>query len=68
MPVLSHTSESLERESTFLHVLQRYSRLNVISIRSGHEVPAYTHGNLARGQAALEMFRQVMAGEPLTSA
>lgn len=34
---------------------------------SGHEVPAYTHGNLARGQAALEMFKQVMAGEPLKS-
>ncbi|CAL1708590.1 unnamed protein product [Somion occarium] len=34
---------------------------------AGHEVPAYTYGKLSRGQAALQMFTQAMAGQPLTS-
>lgn len=33
----------------------------------GHEVPAYTHGTLNYGQAALEMFTQVMNGNGITS-
>lgn len=34
---------------------------------SGHEVPAYTHGTLGVGQAALQMFTQVMNLKPLSS-
>lgn len=32
---------------------------------AGHEVPAYEYGDLARGQAALQMFEQIMMGEDL---
>ncbi|EIM82394.1 serine carboxypeptidase [Stereum hirsutum FP-91666 SS1] len=32
---------------------------------SGHEVPAYEYGDLARGQAALQMFEQIMMGGAL---
>ncbi|KAI0676674.1 serine carboxypeptidase [Trametes maxima] len=32
---------------------------------AGHEVPAYTHGSLARGEAALQMFSQIMRNESL---
>ncbi|KAH8916134.1 serine carboxypeptidase [Atractiella rhizophila] len=34
---------------------------------AGHEVPAYTHGTLKYGQAALQMFDQIMAGNGLAS-
>ncbi|KAH8922642.1 alpha/beta-hydrolase, partial [Atractiella rhizophila] len=34
---------------------------------AGHEVPAYTHGTLEYGQAALQMFDQIMAGKGLFS-
>jgi carboxypeptidase C (cathepsin A) len=34
---------------------------------AGHEVPAYTHGSLAYGQAALQMFSQIMSGNGLSS-
>ncbi|KAG7444067.1 alpha/beta-hydrolase [Guyanagaster necrorhizus] len=34
---------------------------------AGHEVPAYTHGTLHYGQAALQMFTQIMANESLSS-
>ncbi|GAA98536.1 uncharacterized protein L969DRAFT_95229 [Mixia osmundae IAM 14324] len=34
---------------------------------AGHEVPAYTYGKLAYGQAALSMFTQVIKGTPITS-
>jgi len=34
---------------------------------AGHEVPAYRHGNLAYGQAALEMFTQIMSNNSLSS-
>ncbi|KAI0694524.1 serine carboxypeptidase [Cytidiella melzeri] len=34
---------------------------------AGHEVPAYTHGKLAYGQAASQMFNQIMSGNPLSS-
>ncbi|KAK0477322.1 serine carboxypeptidase [Armillaria novae-zelandiae] len=34
---------------------------------AGHEVPAYTHGALKYGQAAFQMFSQIMSGESLTS-
>ena len=35
--------------------------------RSGHEVPAYTHGSLAVGQAAFQMFSQIMSNNSLSS-
>ncbi|PFH53266.1 hypothetical protein AMATHDRAFT_1338 [Amanita thiersii Skay4041] len=34
---------------------------------AGHEVPAYEFGNLDRGQAAAQMFTQIMADQSLTS-
>ncbi|KAH9902728.1 serine carboxypeptidase [Cubamyces lactineus] len=34
---------------------------------AGHEVAAYEWGNLARGEAALQLFSQIMADEPLHS-
>ncbi|KAF9558963.1 serine carboxypeptidase [Agrocybe pediades] len=34
---------------------------------AGHEVPAYKHGNLAYGQAAAQMFTQIMRDEGLSS-
>ncbi|KAI0768574.1 alpha/beta-hydrolase [Trametes elegans] len=34
---------------------------------AGHEVPAYTHGSLAVGQAALQMFSQIMHNTSLAS-
>lgn len=34
---------------------------------AGHEVPAYKFGKLAVGQAAAQMFTQIMADEPLSS-
>ncbi|KAJ3476797.1 hypothetical protein NLI96_g10906 [Meripilus lineatus] len=34
---------------------------------AGHEVPAYTHGSLGIGQAALEMFVQTMNIQPISS-
>ncbi|KAG6914593.1 hypothetical protein DXG01_016427 [Tephrocybe rancida] len=34
---------------------------------AGHEVPAYKFGTLAVGQAAAQMFTQIMAGQSLTS-
>ncbi|KAF8184211.1 serine carboxypeptidase [Pholiota molesta] len=34
---------------------------------AGHEVPAYTYGTLAVGQAASQMFEQIMADQPLSS-
>ncbi|TFK38948.1 serine carboxypeptidase [Crucibulum laeve] len=34
---------------------------------AGHEVPAYKFGNLAVGQAAAQMFTQIMANQSLTS-
>ncbi|KAJ4001654.1 serine carboxypeptidase [Lentinula boryana] len=34
---------------------------------AGHEVPAYKFGNLAYGQAALQMFEQIMSNQSLTS-
>ncbi|KAH9943528.1 serine carboxypeptidase [Amylocystis lapponica] len=34
---------------------------------AGHEVAAYSHGDLNRGQAALEMFRQAMSGQEFHS-
>jgi carboxypeptidase C (cathepsin A) len=34
---------------------------------AGHEVPAYQFGTLARGEAALQMFNQIMSGESLSS-
>ncbi|KAF9465808.1 serine carboxypeptidase [Collybia nuda] len=33
---------------------------------AGHEVPAYTFGNLAIGQAAAQMFNQIMSNQSLT--
>ncbi|KAJ3502273.1 hypothetical protein NLJ89_g8961 [Agrocybe chaxingu] len=33
---------------------------------AGHEVPAYKFGNLAYGQAAAQMFTQIMSNQPLT--
>ncbi|KAI0637608.1 serine carboxypeptidase [Trametes polyzona] len=32
---------------------------------AGHEVPAYTHGSLSTGEAALQMFSQIMSNGPL---
>jgi hypothetical protein len=37
------------------------------TIRAGHEVPAYTVGNLPRGLHALTMFKQANAGLPISS-
>ena len=37
------------------------------SVASGHEVPAYTHGSLSVGQAALQMFSQIMSNSSLFS-
>ncbi len=34
---------------------------------SGHEVPAYTHGSLSVGEAALQMFSQIMSNSSLVS-
>ncbi|KAF7309047.1 Carboxypeptidase [Mycena kentingensis (nom. inval.)] len=34
---------------------------------AGHEVPAYKNGSLAVGQAAFQMFSQIMANQPLSS-
>ncbi|GLB45331.1 putative peptidase S10 family protein [Lyophyllum shimeji] len=34
---------------------------------AGHEVPAYKFGTLATGQAAAQMFTQIMADQPLSS-
>ncbi|KAI0945691.1 hypothetical protein AcW1_001853 [Taiwanofungus camphoratus] len=34
---------------------------------AGHELPAYEYGNLSRGEAALQIFRQVMNDEPVFS-
>ncbi|OSD05930.1 serine carboxypeptidase [Trametes coccinea BRFM310] len=34
---------------------------------AGHEVPAYTHGSLAVGQAAFQMFSQIMSNSSLSS-
>ncbi|KAF5374179.1 hypothetical protein D9615_008862 [Tricholomella constricta] len=34
---------------------------------AGHEVPAYKFGNLATGQAAAQMFNQIMANQSLVS-
>ncbi|KAJ7598714.1 serine carboxypeptidase [Mycena floridula] len=34
---------------------------------AGHEVPAYTHGGLAVGQAAFQMFTQIMSNQSLSS-
>ncbi|KAF9524177.1 serine carboxypeptidase [Crepidotus variabilis] len=34
---------------------------------AGHEVPAYTYGNLGYGQAALQFFNQITFGNDLTS-
>jgi len=33
---------------------------------AGHEVPAYTWGTLSRGQAALQMFTQIMSSQSLS--
>ncbi|KAI0643599.1 serine carboxypeptidase [Trametes meyenii] len=32
---------------------------------AGHEVPAYTHGSLSTGEAALQMFTQIMSNQSL---
>uniref|UniRef100_A0A0W0F6L1 Carboxypeptidase n=1 Tax=Moniliophthora roreri TaxID=221103 RepID=A0A0W0F6L1_MONRR len=32
---------------------------------AGHEVPAYTHGNLSIGEAAFQMFSQIMSNQSL---
>ncbi|KAI0075950.1 serine carboxypeptidase [Panus rudis PR-1116 ss-1] len=34
---------------------------------AGHEVPAYKYGKLATGEAALQMFTQIMSGQSLSS-
>lgn len=34
---------------------------------AGHEVAAYEYGNLARGEAALQMFSQIMGNQSLFS-
>ncbi|KAI0751671.1 alpha/beta-hydrolase [Daedaleopsis nitida] len=34
---------------------------------AGHEVPAYKHGSLQVGEAALQMFSQIMSNKPLSS-
>lgn len=34
---------------------------------AGHEVAAYTHGTLLRGQAALQMFSQIMSDKGISS-
>ncbi|RDX39751.1 alpha/beta-hydrolase [Lentinus brumalis] len=34
---------------------------------AGHEVPAYTHGSLSVGEAALQMFSQIMSNSSLVS-
>ena len=34
---------------------------------AGHEVAAYEWGNLARGEAALEMFSQIMSNSSISS-
>ncbi|KAH8102234.1 serine carboxypeptidase [Cristinia sonorae] len=34
---------------------------------AGHEVPAYKHASLGTGEAALQMFSQIMSGEGLSS-
>ena len=34
---------------------------------AGHEVPAYNFTGLATGQAAAQMFTQVMSGAPLSA-
>jgi len=33
---------------------------------AGHEVPAYKHGTLAVGQAAFQMFSQIMSNQSLS--
>ncbi|KAI0945073.1 hypothetical protein AcV7_001704 [Taiwanofungus camphoratus] len=34
---------------------------------AGHEVPAYQYGNLSRGEAALQIFKQILNDEPVFS-
>lgn len=34
---------------------------------AGHEVPAYTYGNLSIGQAALQMFNQIMENQSISN-
>ena len=34
---------------------------------SGHEVPAYKFGNLSTGEAALQMFAQIVGNNPLSA-
>ena len=46
---------------------QRFPRTLVIDPDSGHEVPAYSHGTLAVGQAAFQMFSQIMSNNSLSS-
>lgn len=36
-------------------------------VHSGHEVPAYTHGTLAVGEAALQLYSQIMSNHSLSS-
>lgn len=36
-------------------------------VHSGHEVPAYTHGTLAVGEAAFQMYSQIMGNSSLSS-
>ena len=38
-----------------------------VTSRAGHEVPAFTIGDLPYGEHALTMFKQAMAGEPISS-
>lgn len=35
--------------------------------RSGHEVPAYAHGTLGVGEAAFQMYSQIMRNQSLAS-
>ena len=63
-PARSPTSVSLARECCVDAIRTRDGSNNVLS---GHEVPAYTHGSLSTGQAALQMFTQIMSGQGLSS-
>ena len=59
-------SASSEREylRVFLGAQQTHSAGDTFS---GHEVPAYKHGNLTTGEHALQFFSQIMSNQSLSS-
>ena len=67
--VLLHSG--IRRVSTPPHILLQFVLTDRCPFSScafrGHEVPAYKYGSLSAGEAALQMFSQIMSGQGLSS-